>query len=81
MKDNTDGDGGGGKTERERPHPEHNLRFLLQAETQYQHELLTRMLCQRLSLSFHLLLINSLLFPICNTSLKERWPDAAPLPQ
>lgn len=59
---------GGVGAEGERLHPEHNLRFL-QAETQYKHELLTRMLCQRLSLSFHLLLINSLLFPICNTSL------------
>lgn len=63
-----------------RPHPEHNLRFFLQAETQYTLELLTRMLCQRLSLSFHLLLINSLLFPICNTSLTD-WPGAVALPQ
>lgn len=72
---------GGEKTEGERLHPEHNLRFFLQAERQYKHELLTRMLCQRLSLSFHLLLINSLLFPICNTSLTECWPDAVALPQ
>lgn len=73
--------GGGERTEGECPHPERNLRFFLQVERQYKHELSTKRLCQSLSLSFHLSLINSLLFLICNTSLTERRPDAVALPQ
>lgn len=73
--------GGGERTKGECSHPEHNLRFFLQVERQYKHELSTKTLCQSLSLSFHLSLINSSLFPIWNTSLTERRPDSVALPQ
>lgn len=71
-KHNADGGGRGGGTEGEWPHPEHNLRFSGKTIQTWSRQGCYAKVC-RWAFTY---LINSLLFPLCNTSLMELRLDA-----